>query len=139
MTEETAQPQMDYIPGFGLTDSAEEGAEATAGIPLKPGSAAAKLEAVEDQLRTIFDPEIPVNIYDLGLIYNIDCRDGGDVDILMTLTAPACPVAGSMPGQVARTVAMDDSVGEVKVTLTWTPPWTSDMMSEDAKLALDFF
>lgn len=130
---------MDYIPGFGLMDSAEEGTEAQAGIPLKPGSPAAEKEVVEEQLRTIFDPEIPVNIYDLGLIYNIDCQADGRVDILMTLTAPACPVAGSMPGQVARTVAQAKEVGEVTVTLTWKPAWTSDMMSEDAKLALDFF
>ena len=130
---------MDYNPMFGLIESAEEGTEAHAGIPLKPGSPAAAKEVVESQLRTIFDPEIPVNIFDLGLIYNINCQNGGNVDILMTLTAPACPVAGSMPGQVARTVALADQVGEVKVTLTWTPNWTSDMMSEDAKLAMDFF
>jgi len=86
----------------------------------------------------IKDPEIPVNIYDLGLIYTIERHAGGDVDITMSLTAPGCPVAGEMPGQVARCVSELEDVGLVQVTLVWEPPWAPDRMSEDAKLALDY-
>jgi len=88
-------------------------------------------------LKEIYDPEIPVNIYDLGLIYDVDRKDGGDVYITMSLTAPGCPVAGEMPGQVAEAVAAAEGVGEVTVELVWDPAWTPDRMSEDAKLALD--
>ena len=84
------------------------------------------------------DPEIPVNIFDLGLIYDIDRRADGDVYITMSLTAPGCPVAGEMPGQVARAVAALDDVGAVSVELVWDPPWSPERMSEDARLALEF-
>lgn len=119
--------------------SAEEGTQARAGYPLPDGTAKAKLEELEAALRTVHDPEIPVNIYDLGLIYECTMQDNGDVDVTMTLTAPACPVAGEMPGQVAQALAGVEGVGEVVVTLTWTPPWTPDQMSDDAKMALDFY
>ena len=84
------------------------------------------------------DPEIPVNLYDLGLIYNIAQDEYGNVAILMTLTAPACPVAGILPQQVADAVSQAIDGRQVTVTLTWQPTWHKDMMSEDAKLALDF-
>lgn len=131
-------------PGYDMFDSgmqsvAEEGMQARAGSPLPEGSEKAKPEDLEAALRTVHDPEIPVNIYDLGLIYECTMQDNGNVDVTMTLTAPACPVAGEMPGQVAEAVAAVDGVGEVVVTLTWTPPWTPDQMSDDAKMALDFF
>ena len=84
------------------------------------------------------DPEIPVNIYDLGLIYDVIRQDNGDVEITMSLTAPGCPVAGEMPGQVAEAVAQVESVGNVGVELVWDPAWTPERMSEDAKLALDW-
>lgn len=89
-------------------------------------------------LETVHDPEIPVNIYELGLIYDIIRHDNGNVDITMSLTAPGCPVAGEMPKQVAQTVAEIATVGAVSVTLVWDPAWTPERMSEDAKLALDF-
>ena len=130
-------PGYDMFSGAG--QAAEEGTQARAGSPLAEGEKKATPEDLEAALRTVYDPEIPVNIYDLGLIYNCTMQDNGDVDITMTLTAPACPVAGEMPGQVAHAVAGADGVGEVVVTLTWTPPWTPDQMSEDAKMALDFF
>jgi len=118
---------------------AEEGASAHAGEPLAAGVAVADEDAVIAALRTVYDPEIPVNIYDLGLIYKNAVNDNGNVDIVMTLTAPACPVAGEMPGQVAATVAAVPGVGEVEVTLTWEPPWTQERMSELARVALDMF
>jgi len=125
--------------GEGTQAAAEEGMQARAGLPLPEGVAKAKPEELEAALRTVHDPEIPVNIYDLGLIYECTMQDNGDVDVTMTLTAPACPVAGEMPGQVAQALAAVEGVGEVVVTLTWTPPWTPDQMSDDAKMALDFF
>ncbi|MEL0107530.1 MAG: DUF59 domain-containing protein [Rhodospirillales bacterium] len=116
----------------------EAGQEVVAkkGEPLAEGKAAASPEAVVEALRTVYDPEIPVNIYDLGLIYECDIKDNGDVSVKMTVTAPACPVAGELPGQVADAVATLDNTGEVDVTLVWDPPWTPDMMTEDARLAL---
>lgn len=112
---------------------------ATAGEPLDEGEAVASEEAVVDALRTVHDPEIPVNIYELGLIYRLEIGERGDVAIEMSLTAPGCPVAGEMPGQVADAVASVDGVGEVEVRLVWEPAWTPERMSEDARLALGMF
>ena len=116
--------------------AAEEGLTARAGEPLEPGTPVASKEDVINVLQSVYDPEIPVNIHDLGLIYDLDSGDDGAVTITMTLTAPACPVAGEMPFQVANAVATVKGVGEVQVTLTWDPPWTQDRMTEDALLAL---
>ena len=87
----------------------------------------------------VFDPEIPVNIYELGLIYKCEINDKGDVEIDMTLTAPACPVAGILPGQVAEAAAAVEGVGEVTVEIVWDPPWDPSMMSEAARIELDMF
>ena len=97
-----------------------------------------KSEIVES-LKTIHDPELPVNIYDLGLIYDIRLIDKNDLKIKMSLTAPGCPVAGEMPGQVANTLAKIPNVGLIEVELVWEPAWTKDRMSEDAKMALDIY
>jgi len=88
------------------------------------------------QLRTVHDPEIPVNIYDLGLIYDIEIAENGDVKVAMTLTAPACPVAGMMPIMVEEAVSKVDGVGRVEVDLVWDPPWGPDKMSDEARLEL---
>ena len=98
-----------------------------------------ELSEVINFIETIFDPEIPVNIYDLGLIYDIKLLDNNDIKIKMSLTAPGCPVAGEMPGQVADTIAKIDDVGLIEVELVWEPAWTKDRMSEDAKMALDIY
>ena len=87
-------------------------------------------------LRTIYDPEIPVNIYDLGLIYGLDIDGEGQVDIRMTLTAPACPVAGTFPDTVASRLYEVPGVAEVRVELVWEPPWTLDRLTDDVKLQL---
>lgn len=87
-------------------------------------------------LRTVYDPEIPINIYDLGLIYDIDLLPEGCVDIRMTLTAPACPEAGEMPGLVEERVMQVSGVDEVRVDLVWDPPWGRERLSEEAKLQL---
>ena len=117
---------------------AEEGSCAYAGEPLVAGAPTADPVDIEAALRTVHDPEIPVNIYDLGLIYACEMDHDGNLDVIMTLTAPACPVAGEMPQQIADVLAALDCVGKVRVTLTWDPPWTTERMSEDARLALGF-
>lgn len=125
--------------GWGGGPAVPEGFQALAGSPLSAGSDTAPPEALVAALRTVHDPEIPVNLYDLGLIYECGTDDKGDCDIIMTLTAPACPVAGELPQQVADAVAAVAGVGVVCVTLTWSPAWKPDMMSEDARMALDLF
>ncbi len=90
-------------------------------------------------IRTVYDPEIPVNIYDLGLIYRIEISPIGDVEIDMTLTSPGCPVAGEMPGMVQRAVEEAPGVRSVVVRLVWDPPWDQAKMSEDAQLQLGMF
>ncbi|HEX8011119.1 MAG TPA: SUF system Fe-S cluster assembly protein [Casimicrobiaceae bacterium] len=87
-------------------------------------------------LRTIFDPEIPVNIYDLGLIYDLDLDDAGNVAIRMTLTAPGCPVAGTFPDTVASRLYEVPGVTDVRVELVWDPPWTIDKLTDDVRLQL---
>lgn len=95
-------------------------------------------EAVVAALRTVFDPEIPVNIYDLGLIYRIDIVDRRHVDVDMTLTAPGCPVAGEMLNMAHKAIDAVESVESVKVNLVFDPPWDQSMMTEEAKLELGF-
>lgn len=89
-------------------------------------------------IKTIFDPEIPVDIYELGLIYEVKVSPGGKVDILMTLTSPACPVAGTLPGEVEAKIKGVHGVSDVNVELTFEPAWSQDLMSEEAKLELGF-
>jgi FeS assembly SUF system protein len=127
--------------GLTLRDFVPGGADtvARAGKPLPSGAKPAGREAVIEALKTVHDPEIPVNIYDLGLIYDLDIGPAGGVHVRMTLTAPTCPVAGTLPGEVARTVAGVEGAGEVTVELVWDPPWGKDKMSDEAKLALDIW
>jgi FeS assembly SUF system protein len=87
-------------------------------------------------LRTVHDPEIPVNLVDLGLIYELDVGRNGAVYVEMTLTAPSCPVAGELPGEVERAVRSVAGVTDARVKLVWTPPWSQERMSEEAKLEL---
>ncbi len=94
--------------------------------------------AVVEACRTVYDPEIPVNIYDLGLVYTIDINAENDVRLIMTLTAPGCPVAGEMPGWLNDAIEPVAGVKSVEVELTWDPPWCMDMMSDEARLELGF-
>ena len=91
---------------------------------------------IVDALHSVYDPEIPVDIYDLGLIYDTKIDEEGKVSITMTLTAPSCPVAGEMPMMVERAVATVEGVSSVSVELVWDPPWNTDMMTEAARLQL---
>jgi FeS assembly SUF system protein len=90
-------------------------------------------------IRQVYDPEIPVNIYELGLIYDINVDESAQVHVQMTLTAPGCPVAGSLPGDVERRIEAIPEVRSATVELVWEPPWSKDRMSEAARLALDMF
>lgn len=132
--------QHSYSPPFvdgGYADgSMMDEFEANAGHPLADGETVAAEAEVIEAMRTVYDPEIPVNIYDLGLIYECNIEENGNVKIEMSLTAPGCPVAGEIPGMVADAVAGAEGVGEVNVKLVWEPMWTPERMSEDAKLAL---
>ena len=95
-------------------------------------------DTLVEACRSVYDPEIPVNIFDLGLIYTIDINNENEVKIMMSLTAPGCPVAGEMPGWVAEAIEPIPGVKHVNVELVWEPPWGMDMMSEEARLELGF-
>ena len=95
-------------------------------------------DSICEACRTVHDPEIPVNIFDLGLIYTINISDAGEVNILMSLTAPGCPVAGEMPGWVEDAVSAVPGVQSVKAELVWEPQWGMDMMTDEARLELGF-
>ncbi len=96
------------------------------------------LDAIKAAIKTVFDPEIPINIYDLGLIYKIDVDADGVVDLEMTLTSPMCPVAEELPAEVETKVREVPGVSKVNLELVWDPPWSPDSMSEAAKLDLNF-
>jgi FeS assembly SUF system protein len=96
-------------------------------------------EKVIDCIKTIFDPELPVNIYELGLIYEVDILPLNNVQIVMTLTAPGCPAAQSLPVEVDQKVRQIEGVNDVHVSVTWNPPWNKSMMSEAAQLELGMF
>ena len=95
-------------------------------------------DTLVEACRSVYDPEIPVNIFDLGLIYTIDINNENEVKIMMSFTAPGCPVAGEMPGWVAEAIEPIPGVKHVNVELVWEPPWGMDMMSEEARLELGF-
>jgi FeS assembly SUF system protein len=125
----------DFMPEVGQTHDFM----VNAGTALSTDARIATPDDLIAALRTVFDPEIPVNIYDLGLVYLCDIDKNGGVTIEMTLTAPGCPVAGEMPQWVADAVAKLDGVGEVQVSLVWDPPWDQEKMSDEAKLELGMF
>lgn len=120
-----------------FSSSAQDTGEGTSLIP--PSTTDHPLyDNVVEACRSVYDPEIPVNIYDLGLIYTIAINSENEIAIRMTLTAPGCPVAGEMPGWVADAVNAIPGVKQVDVTMTFDPPWGMEMMSEEARLELGF-
>ncbi len=123
MEDGMGQPQP--APADGTTLSAEEQARLT--------------EDIIAALKTVYDPEIPTDIYELGLVYKVDLTDDRDLDVDMTLTAPGCPVAGEMPIWVENALCSVPGVGQVKVNMVFDPPWTPERMSEEAKVALNWF
>ena len=119
----------DFVPGGAADDDEVERPESDGGDP------ALQAQVIE-ALKTVRDPEIPVNLVELGLIYELIVNRDGTVYVEMTLTTPACPVAGALPDQVQAAVAAVPGVQDARVKLVWTPPWTKDRMSEEAKLEL---
>ena len=124
---EKLERKRDYLEGFLAQKPQAEN-------PAEPGGAL--YESVIEALKGIYDPEIPVNIYDLGLIYGVDVSQDGDVTVVMTLTTPHCPVAESMPGEVEMRVVSVPGVRDADVTLVWDPPWDPAKMSDEARLEL---
>jgi len=127
VVEAPAERQRDYLSGF-LSQ------KPTSDDPTQPGGAL--YDGIIDALKDIFDPEIPVNIYDLGLIYGVEVTEGGHAVVTMTLTTPHCPVAESMPGEVELRVSAVPGIATADVNLVWDPPWDPQKMSDEAKLEL---
>jgi FeS assembly SUF system protein len=131
---------MKPLPVIQYTESSQpSGSTLTDGMVPDAEQTAALRPAVVAALSEVFDPEIPVNIYELGLIYDIIIDRSRTVGIRMTLTAPACPAAQSLPGEVKQRIAKIPEVADVKVDIVWDPPWDRDRMSDAAKLQLGFF
>lgn len=124
---DAAPRKRDYLDGF-LHQQPAEGEVGGAGSDLQA--------AVVDALKEIYDPEIPVNIYDLGLIYGVDVDDDADATITMTLTTPHCPVAETMPGEVELRAASVPGIRDAEVNLVWDPPWSPEKMTDEARLEL---
>ncbi|HEY0411826.1 MAG TPA: SUF system Fe-S cluster assembly protein [Allosphingosinicella sp.] len=124
---ETFERKRDYLEGFLAHKPAEQAAEAPGGD---------LYEGVIEALKDIYDPEIPVNIYDLGLIYDVEITPEHHAKIKMTLTTPHCPVAESMPGEVELRVGSVPGIGDAEVELVWDPPWDPQKMTDEAKLEL---
>ena len=123
-----------------MTDTNETATEAPTGSSAIPQEELARLtDDIVSALKTVYDPEIPADIYELGLIYRIDIEDDRSVKIDMTLTAPGCPVAGEMPGWVQNAVSAVEGVSNVDVNMTFDPPWTPDRMSEEAQIAVGWY
>ncbi|WP_269582214.1 SUF system Fe-S cluster assembly protein [Roseibium sp. Sym1] len=124
-------------------DTAADGEELQAEVSARSAIPADELDRLTTDivgaLKTVYDPEIPCDIYELGLIYKVDIEDDRSINIDMTLTAPGCPVAGEMPGWVENAVASVAGVGPVNVDMVFDPPWTPDRMSDEAKVALNWY
>jgi FeS assembly SUF system protein len=131
MSEKEMAGEAGMASGAGAADSTDSAAAGAADLPLR--------DKIEAALRTVFDPEIPVNIFDLGLVYDVHMEDNGNVKITMTLTAPACPAAGEIVHDVQMRVEEIEGVIDCHVQLTFDPAWSKEMMSEEAKLELGFF
>lgn len=132
-TMEDANAAIDTTPADGEANEAAS----TSAIPAE--ELARLTDDIISALKTVYDPEIPADIYELGLIYKIDIEDDRSVKIDMTLTAPGCPVAGEMPGWVQNAVGAVEGVSDVEVNMTFDPPWTPDRMSEEAQVAVGWY
>lgn len=136
--------EQQLLGAMGLMDDVSDAGElkdyvAYAGKDLPTDEKVAVKEDIIEALKTVSDPEIMINIYDMGLIYEIDIHDNGDVAIDMTVTAPTCPVAGILPQQAADAVALVEGTGKVEVKIVWEPAWTPERMSDEAKMMFELF
>jgi FeS assembly SUF system protein len=130
---------MDDMQAKTTGEAATAAAEAPSASAIPSDELARLTDDVVSALKTVYDPEIPADIYELGLIYKIDIEDDRTVKIEMTLTAPGCPVAGEMPGWVQNAVGAVEGVSDVDVEMVFDPPWTPDRMSEEAQVALGWY
>jgi FeS assembly SUF system protein len=121
------------------TEAATEAAAGTSASTIPADELARLTDDIISALKTVYDPEIPADIYELGLVYKIDVEDDRSVKIDMTLTAPGCPVAGEMPGWVQDAVSAVEGVSTVDVNMVFDPPWTPDRMSEEAQVAVGWY
>jgi len=121
------------------TEAPVHGAWTPDGETQPPAPVRVSEDKIIEMLKTVFDPEIPVDIYELGLVYAVEIADDGDVAVEMTLTTPSCPSAQELPGQVEEAIRMVPGVKDVRVEVVWDPPWDQSRMSEDARLALNMF
>jgi FeS assembly SUF system protein len=139
--QEFQQEPLQEMPETPATPASPEPGPAPAeAAPAAAARVPSDLEnGIVEALKTVFDPEIPVNIYELGLIYDLDIQEGGAVQVKMTLTSPGCPVAGSLPGEVKDRVAGVPGVTSADVEVVWDPTWNPSMMSEAARLQLGMF
>lgn len=136
--EKINQTEADLLKAMDIQEKIQDFV-AKAGAP-KPADEKTAVEAdIVEALKTVSDPEIMINIYDMGLIYNIEIRENGDVYIAMTLTAPGCPVAGILPQQAADAVALVEGTGRIEVRIVWEPAWTFERLSDDAKAMIEMF
>lgn len=134
MSDETATAAVPATHGAWTPDG-----EMPPAPPPPPPVGAVSEDAIINVLKTVFDPEIPVDIYELGLIYAVEIADDGNVKVEMTLTTPACPSAQELPSQVEESVRLVPGVTDVLVEVVWDPPWDQSRMSEDARLALNMY
>ncbi len=122
-----------------VTDAAVEAVVTGSGTAMTPEELGVFGKELIEAIKTVYDPEMPVDIYELGLIYKVDVADNKDVTVDMTLTAPGCPVAGEMPGMVKTALETVPTIGDITVNMVFDPPWTPERMSEEAKLELNMF
>ena len=138
MTEELDHNEAQLMQALAMQDDAvSKDFKAYAGEPKPADEENASKEDIIEALKTVCDPEIMINVYDMGLIYDIRQQDNGDVEIDMTLTAPTCPVAGVLPQQVADATALVEGVGKVEVKVVWEPAWSLDKISDEARAIID--
>lgn len=138
MSEKIDKNEAELLEAMAVDDDVVE-YKAVSGEPLKEGVKKTSKEAVIEAIRQVYDPEIPINVFDMGLIYDIKQFENGDVHIDMTLTAPGCPVAGILPQQVADAVAGVEGVGIVNVQVVWEPQWTIEKMTDEGRAMVDLF
>ena len=138
MSEEINENEAQLLEAMSIKEELPE-YKASAGTALAEDEKHASKDEIIEAIRTVYDPEIPINVYDMGLIYDIRQEKNGNIFIDMTLTAPACPVAGILPAQVAEAVAAVQGVGVVEVKVVWEPLWTVERMTDQAKAMMDLF
>ena len=139
MSEKIDEKEALLLQAMSVEEDITSDYKAYAGNELEVSQAKATMYDIVEAIKTVSDPEIMINVYDMGLIYKINQMENGNIAIDMTLTAPTCPVAGILPQEVANAVAKIEGTGKVEVKVVWEPAWTTDRLSDEAKAMLDMF